>query len=77
MYYLIYDLDYFELFKIFKVVWYNFLVILVLNNYLYKLIILKNYGFLFMNICRISLFLKIDYLKWIKIFFLLEYEKLN
>lgn len=77
MHYFIYDLDYSELLKIFKAAWYNFLAISVSNNYPYNLIILKSYRLLPINTCRISLFSKIDYLKWIKIFSLLEHEKSN
>lgn len=64
-----------ELLKIFKAAWTNFLAISVSNNF--HLIILKSYRLFPINTCRISLFSKINYLKWIKILSLLEHEKSN
>lgn len=73
MHYLIYDLDYSELLKIFKAAWSKFLAISVSNNFPYNLIILKSYRLLPINTCRISLFSKI--IIWIHS--LLEHEKIK
>lgn len=46
-----------------KGVWLDFLVILVLNKFIYKLIILESYRFLFIYISKIGFYLKLEIFK--------------